>query len=52
MISTLIVGIYSLKKLNHLVIDESDTLFDDTFNCETLDLLSSIMVNNNINNCY
>ena len=31
-----------------MVIDESDTLFDDTFNHETLDLLSSIMVRDNV----
>ncbi|CAG2105644.1 unnamed protein product [Medioppia subpectinata] len=39
--------IYSIRRLNHLVIDESDTLFDDTFGGEVIDLLGSVLVRDN-----
>ena len=38
---------YTLRKLKHVVIDEADTLFDDTFSFDVLDLLNNINVSTN-----
>ncbi|UXI21762.1 hexokinase-1-like [Sarcoptes scabiei] len=42
-------GIYSLRKLDHLVLDESDTLFDDSFLFETMDLIEKLNLNHSQN---
>lgn len=40
----LITGIYSAGRLHHLVLDEADTLLDDSFNALTLRLLNKFKV--------
>ncbi|OTF83444.1 DEAD box ATP-dependent RNA helicase-like protein [Euroglyphus maynei] len=42
-------GVYSLRKLNHIVIDEADTLLDDSFTYETMDLLEKLNINHGQN---
>lgn len=37
-------GVYSLRNLNHIVFDEADTLLDDSFAYETMDLLGKLNV--------
>lgn len=39
-----ITGIYKINRLNHIVIDEADTLFDNSNSFDVLDLLQSIYV--------
>lgn len=37
-------SIYRLNRLNHIILDEADTLLDDTFSYEVVDLLENINV--------
>lgn len=39
-----ILGVYSLRNLRHLVLDEADTLLDDTFCYEVVDFLEQLNV--------
>lgn len=36
--------VYSLKNVKHLVLDEADTLLDDSFSFNVLDLLKDLKV--------
>lgn len=38
------IGIYKINQLDHIVLDEADTLLDDTFSFETVDLLEHLNV--------
>lgn len=40
----LISGVYKINRLRYVVVDEADSLFDDTFSNETLNLLNNINV--------
>lgn len=42
-------NIYNLQHLNHIVLDEADTLLDDTFSYEVVDLLENMNVSNSCN---
>ncbi|KAH7641746.1 dead box atp-dependent rna helicase-like protein [Dermatophagoides farinae] len=42
-------GVYSLRNLNHIVFDEADTLLDDSFAYETMDLLGKLNINHGQN---
>ena len=37
-------GLYDMSRLSHIVLDEADTLLDDSFSALTLRLLSKIKV--------
>lgn len=37
-------GVYSIRNLNHIVLDEADTLLDDSFAYETMELLEKLNV--------